>query len=129
MNPVRFSFKQYFCAGVYIFHETIGKPGEDRAETRAHYLHIVDTLETARAFGLSVKPGRPDEPSIEPDQGEVGDDDPFDRLIRQWFTLTFAINGINRSVGQKDPYPFVLSDRAIAKLGFVHRVIHRTGGP
>ena len=31
-------------------------PWEDFAESFAHYLHIVDALETARAFGLSVKP-------------------------------------------------------------------------
>ena len=31
-------------------------PWEDFAETWAHYLHIVDTLETAGAFGLKVKP-------------------------------------------------------------------------
>ena len=31
-------------------------PWEDFAETWAHYLHMVDTLETASAFGLSVRP-------------------------------------------------------------------------
>ncbi len=31
-------------------------PWEDFAETFAHYLHIVDALETARAFGLTVRP-------------------------------------------------------------------------
>jgi hypothetical protein len=31
-------------------------PWEDFAETWAHYLHIVDTLEIARAFGLSTHP-------------------------------------------------------------------------
>ncbi len=31
-------------------------PFEDWAETFAHYLHIADTLETAHAFGLSVRP-------------------------------------------------------------------------
>ena len=31
-------------------------PWEDFAETWAHYLHIVDTLETARAFGIKVRP-------------------------------------------------------------------------
>ena len=32
-------------------------PWEDWAETWAHYLHIVDSLETAGAFGLEVHPG------------------------------------------------------------------------
>ena len=31
-------------------------PWEDFAETWAHYLHIVDTLDTANAFGLSIAP-------------------------------------------------------------------------
>ena len=31
-------------------------PWEDWAETWAHYLHIVDTLEMASAFGITVKP-------------------------------------------------------------------------
>ena len=31
-------------------------PWEDWAETWAHYLHMVDTLETARAYGLSLRP-------------------------------------------------------------------------
>ena len=31
-------------------------PWEDFAETWAHYLHIVDTLETARSFGIRIDP-------------------------------------------------------------------------
>jgi len=31
-------------------------PWEDFAETWAHYFHMVDTLETASAFGLSLRP-------------------------------------------------------------------------
>ena len=34
-------------------------PSEDFAETWAHYLHMVDTLETARAYGLAARPGLP----------------------------------------------------------------------
>ena len=33
-------------------------PWEDFAETWAHYLHIVDTLEMAHAFGISIVPAR-----------------------------------------------------------------------
>ena len=39
-------------------------PWEDWAETWAHYLHMVDTLETAAACGLSLKPRRADEPTL-----------------------------------------------------------------
>ena len=39
-------------------------PWEDWAETWAHYLHMVDTLETAAACGLSLRPRRSDEPTL-----------------------------------------------------------------
>ena len=39
-------------------------PWEDWAETWAHYLHMTDTLETAAACGLSIRPRRADEPLL-----------------------------------------------------------------
>ena len=32
-------------------------PWEDFAETWAHYLHIIDTLDTGSAFGMTIRPG------------------------------------------------------------------------
>ena len=40
-------------------------PWEDFAETWAHYLHIVDTLETAGAFGISLKPRHVDDGKLQ----------------------------------------------------------------
>ena len=40
----------------YVSSYAAAHPWEDWAETWAHYLHIIDTLETARAFGLKVDP-------------------------------------------------------------------------
>ena len=37
-----------------------------------------------------------------------------------------AINSINRSMGLRDLYPFVLSEVVKQKLAFVHRVIGET---
>jgi len=42
-------------------------PWEDFAETWAHYLHIVDTLETADAFGLRIRPKAGRKPGLEMD--------------------------------------------------------------
>lgn len=102
-------------------------PWEDWAETWAHYLHMVDTLETARAFGLSVRPGiaRNDAAmtaEIDFDPHAAWPD--IETLIGDWLPLTYAVNSLNRSMGQPDLYPFVLSAPAIAKLGFVHRLVH-----
>jgi hypothetical protein len=48
----------------------------------------------------------------------------IDRIIDTWLPLTFAVNSINRSMGQPDLYPFVLSSPAIWKLASVHERIH-----
>jgi hypothetical protein len=41
-----------------------------------------------------------------------------------WVPLTFAMNSLNRSMGQADPYPFTLSPSVIEKLQFIHEIIH-----
>jgi len=48
-----------------------------------------------------------------------------EQLIRAWIPLTVAINGVNRSMGQPDLYPFVMSKPVVQKLEFVHELIHR----
>src|SRR5262249_32573826 len=61
---------------------------EDWAETWAHYLHIVDALETAAENGLVLKPRRRDEPSLKKLPVDVASGlIPFDRLIESWFPL------------------------------------------
>ncbi|MGE0716024.1 MAG: putative zinc-binding metallopeptidase [Alphaproteobacteria bacterium] len=101
-------------------------PWEDFAETWAHYLHIVDTLETAGTFGLRVRPRI----AVGAELATRVDFDPhqsvgIERLVEAWLPLTYAMNSLNRSMGQPDLYPFVLSPTAIAKLGFVDRLVHR----
>jgi hypothetical protein len=104
-------------------------PWEDFAETWAHYLHIVDALETAGAFGIRVHPNIDQSPAL----AAAIDFDPYretdlNRLIRSWLPLTFAVNSLNRSLGQPDLYPFVLSPAAVGKLGYIHTLIHPQAG-
>jgi len=47
----------------------------------------------------------------------------IEAIVAEWLPLTFAVNNLNRSMGQPDLYPFILSPPAIAKLGFVHELI------
>ncbi len=106
-------------------------PWEDWAETFAHYLHIVDTLETARAYGLVLRPAASGAPLPDMTARRLDFDD-FGDLVTAWFPLTSALNSLNRSMGLADLYPFVLSGPAIAKLRFVHDVIEAgppEGGP
>jgi hypothetical protein len=98
-------------------------PWEDFAETWAHYFHMVDTLETAGVFGVRLRPQVAKGAGLD----AIIDFDPhtaeMDRIIDTWLPLTFAVNSINRSMGQPDLYPFVLSPEAIWKLAFVHERI------
>ncbi len=92
-------------------------PWEDWAETWAHYLHIVDTLEMAAAFGIRIDPGIADDPALETEisfdphrVGSVG------MLVDAWLPLTYAINCLNRSMGQPDLYPFVIPPAVVKKM-------------
>jgi hypothetical protein len=96
-------------------------PWEDWAETWAHYLHMIDTLETAAGCGLSLRPKRSDEPRLDPPLPRHLRS--FDAMIERWFPLTYALNNLNRGLGLLDAYPFVLSPSAVSKLRFVHDVI------
>jgi hypothetical protein len=97
-------------------------PWEDFAETWAHYLHIVDTLETAQSFGIKVQSPANKEAAVDFDPHNAP---AIDRLIEAWLPLCFAVNSLNRSMGSADLYPFVLAPDAIAKLGYVHDLIHQ----
>jgi hypothetical protein len=99
-------------------------PWEDFAESWAHYLHIIDTLETAEAFGLQVAPRSGRGPglvsAITVDPYRYRD---FDALIALWLPLTYAVNSLNRSMGQSDLYPFVLAPAVIEKLRYIHGLV------
>jgi hypothetical protein len=97
-------------------------PWEDWAETWAHYLHMTDTLETARAYGLVVRPTAEGASAPAVRTGRL-DLHQFEDLLAGWVPLTMALNSLNRSMGLPDSYPFVLSETAIHKLRFVHEVI------
>ncbi|OYV30525.1 MAG: hypothetical protein B7Z81_14235, partial [Acidocella sp. 20-61-6] len=105
-------------------------PWEDFAETWAHYLHIVDTLETASAFGLRIHPVATKNRAMHADiDFDPHHADSMATLIDAWGPLTFAVNSLNRSMGQADLYPFVVSPAVVAKLQFIHEVIHAAAAP
>ena len=99
-------------------------PWEDFAETWAHYLHLLDTTETAAAFGLASRPA-----------GRVGADfggfgplpDPYeavslDEVLAGWGRLTAAGNALNASMGLPDLYPFAFGTAVADKLCFMHEL-------
>lgn len=104
-------------------------PWEDWAETWAHYLHLVDTLDTARGFGLhggqvELRYERWTPADVSMGDMPPGDDAPgFVDLVNGWMELTGVLNELSRSMGLADFYPFVLSRPALRKLHFVHRLV------
>jgi len=100
-------------------------PWEDWAETWAHYMLIVDVLDTSTSYGVALLPDDPSEPTLT-DRTPV-EDASFENLMKRWFPLTYALNSLNRSLGMADGYPFTLAAPVVDKLRFVHRVIAEAG--
>ncbi len=96
-------------------------PAEDWAETFAHYLHIRDTIDTAAAFGLAPAGAT----ATNPLAGDAG----FDRMIELWLPLAWSLNMINRSMGHKDLYPFVLPPVVLDKMRLVHKLVAASNAP
>ena len=112
----------------YVSPYAASHPWEDFAETWAHYLHIVDTIEMAGAFSLHVEPRLDKTGDLE----ATIDFDPyklrnFQNIADNWLPMSFALNNINRCMGQPDFYPFILSQGVIAKLEFLHTLINSSG--
>ena len=97
-------------------------PWEDWAETWAHYLHMVDLVETAASYRTQLTiPGELGPHTAQDPFTPEGRD--FDAMIRAWVPLTLLLNSLNRSLGQDHAYPFALSQGAITKLRFVHDLL------
>lgn len=93
----------------YISAYASAHPLEDWAETWAHYLLMHETLETAVAFGIVQQP-------------QVTE---FHHWLSEWMQLVLVMNALNRSIGNQDAYPFVISEKVQQKLRFVHDLVHQ----
>jgi hypothetical protein len=108
----------------YVSAYATSHPWEDFAETWAHYFHVVDTLEMASAFGLSI------EPALDNEGGHTAsvDFEPYvsggiEQIVAAWTPFVVAMNSINRAMGKPDLYPFVLAPAVVMKLGFIHDLV------
>ena len=100
-------------------------PYEDWAETWAHYMHIIDTLETAKNFNITG--------SLATQEADIGMqriqnlfsfETPINNILDKWMNFSIILNSLNRSMGMNDAYPFVLTQSVRTKLSFVHHAIH-----
>jgi hypothetical protein len=97
----------------YISRYAAAHPLEDWAESFAHYLHVVDALETAAAHGLvsGIDPGA---------LGSLLEDTTFRRLLHLWRPVALAIDAIADGLGSAHLYPFDPAGAVVDKLEFVH---------
>ncbi len=101
-------------------------PWEDWAETWAHYLHIVDTFETALDFGVQIQDvdmEYVDFTAADLYDPQAGDAQAFLDFLNSFTRLSGVLNELSRAMGLKDFYPFVLPRAIAAKLQFVHQVV------
>jgi hypothetical protein len=92
-------------------------PWEDWAETFAHFLHIVSTLDTLAGLPLALDDRAKQvlkDPYLESD---------FEALLASWKPVARSINELNRSLGLGDAYPFELAQAVMGKLHLVHMAI------
>lgn len=92
-------------------------PWEDWAETFAHFLHIVSTLDSMAGLPLSLDARAQhtlNDPYLESD---------FGALLELWTPLALTINRLNRSLGLPAAYPFDISPAVEGKLHLVHMAI------
>ncbi|CAM4290065.1 putative zinc-binding metallopeptidase [Zobellia nedashkovskayae] len=105
----------YNWKGNYISKYASSHPWEDWAETWAHYLHLVDMVDTALNVGLLNK-----------NYTQISDayhHHNFSDIYKAIVPLSIAVNSLNRSMGQPDIYPFVIPKPVQQKLEFVHSIL------
>ncbi len=115
------NWKDYYISSYASVH-----PWEDWAECWAHYMHVVDSLDTALSFGIR---GEEVEARIEPFtvndlyNPEAPDAQRVVLLMNSWVQLTTVLNELARSMGQPDFYPFVMTRSVLRKLHFIQIVV------
>jgi hypothetical protein len=106
-------------------------PWEDWAETWAHFLHVVDSIDTALRFGLQ---GEEVEQVYEPFSihdlydPNAPDAERMILLVNSWIQLTTVLNELARSMGQQDYYPFVMSRPVLRKMHFIQMIVMQERG-
>lgn len=127
-NGAPADWPQHFVSSYASMH-----PWEDWAETWAHYLHMMATLDAAAAFGFHTAANNgmelvpyTKEVLYAPNDSEAED---FLNTVNTWIALAAALNLLARNMGQPDIYPFYWSAKIVAKVQFIHLVVRDKGQP
>ncbi len=121
--------------GTFITTYASAHPWEDWAETWAHYMHMIDGIETSRSFGLNSDavpiPFTPFPKELVTLPAQLtwpkGEKQEFLELLHSWAKLAPALNEVVASLGHPTFYPFVFSDSIIRKFFFIHHTVRMFG--
>jgi hypothetical protein len=93
-------------------------PFEDWAETCAHVLLVSDAVQTAESWGLRLDgPVARARPRSSRSQA-------MDRVvIEHWLPVAQFLNAMNRSLGLRDSYPYLMPDAVLQKMAAVQRLL------
>lgn len=95
-------------------------PWEDWAETCAHYLLMVEAVDTAAAWGLQLSPAG----GVHVQPAAAAAAAPVERLVvDHWLPMARFLNAMSRSLGLADSYPYLLPPPVQAKLRFVQDIL------
>ena len=149
-DPSRLAFREYFgdewldyasalnnyylrgapagWANQYISAYASSHPWEDWAETWAHYMQIIDGLETCEGLGIHVRNIAlplvmlPVEAGTLPQVLGVNpvEDGEFLAWLQRWICLSTVLNEVSQSLGEPPLYPYVISVSAARKLRLAH---------
>jgi hypothetical protein len=106
-------------------------PWEDWAETWAHYLQIVEALETAEGLGLETDRIALPPAVFPPEAGELPSvlkadaqvNEKFLVWLGRWASLSTVLNEISASLGQPALYPYILSKGVAQKLRLIQSLV------
>jgi hypothetical protein len=112
----------------YITAYAASHPWEDWAETWAHYLQIIDGLETCESLGIQVQFIALPLVILPVESGALpamlpaapAEDGEFLAWLQRWMCLSSVLNEISFSLGEPALYPFVISVKAAQKLRLAH---------
>lgn len=112
-------------------------PWEDWAETWAHYLQIVDGLETCESLGIQVQhlalplimlPGSAGTLPAMVASSPL-DDGEFLAWLQRWMCVSTVLNEISNSLGEQELYPFIISVPVAQKLRLAHHFAKMWASP
>ena len=95
--------------------------GRDLCPLPAYPRHAADRREFRP--GHRSGQGEPSSGAAHPEPTRPDGSATFAELMAHWLELTYALNQINRSMGQPDLYPFVVAPRVMDKLALVDRLV------